>query len=153
MIVKDWWYALRVCMKYRVWWWPFVAEGDGWYKYLGIVGVSPFTKNFMSIFLHEIGHHVHNKRVGLRDYQKATGDDLRFTSGHLEGRNIFRVLDAEATASRFAVKTGKADKQYLVQCFNTYTALIFKKMHVPVVQSQFSAIVDSTYKNTRRILK
>lgn len=150
MLIKDWWYAIRVCLKYRIWWNPFCFDGNGHYHYSGFVSVSPFSRNFISVFMHEVGHHVHDKKVRLFSYLVANKDELRFTGSC---RSIYRVLESEALASRFAAKTGKASRKYLVTCFNTYSAAIFCNMSKPIVVNEFSQILDCVYKNSRRIEK
>ena len=151
--IKDWCYAFAVCKKYKLIWNPFVKLKDAYYSYTGVIGVNPFDSYFMSNFLHEVGHHVHNKRVTLKNYLKAQDGELRFLNGNEAGRNIFKVLEAEARASRFAAKTGRADKKHLVGCFQTYTASIFRCTINPVVVTEFSKIVDVTYKGIRSIEK
>ena len=151
--IKEWWYAILVCRKYGIMWNPFVRLGDGYYLYKGIVGVNPFDSCFMSTFLHEIGHHVHNKRVGLKNYLKAQNNELRFSTGNEAGRNVYKVLESEWKASRFAVKTGRADRKKLVSAFQTYTGCIFNAAINPIVVREVSQIIDATYIGIRRIEK
>lgn len=151
--IKEWWYAVLVCRKYGIRWNPFVKLGDGYYLYKGIVGVNPFDSNFMSVFLHEIGHHVHNKRVGLKKYLKAQNNELRFSTGNEAGRNVYKVLESEWKASRFAAKTGRADRKNLVSAFQTYTGCIFNAAINPIVVREISQIIDATYIGIRRIEK
>lgn len=146
--LKDWWYAYRVCRKYKLKFYPFVSRDDGWYSYDKIIGVNPFAKDFISVFLHEVGHHVQDKRVGLEAYLKANEEELYYPK---DKNSVYRTLEAEAYASRFAAKTGRANRKALLTWYNTYTACIFKGMHKSVVANEFSDLVDCVYKNSRRI--
>jgi len=80
--IKAWCYAIAVCKKYKLIWNPFVKLEGGYYSYKGVIGVNPFDSYFMSTFLHEVGHHVHNKRVPLKNYLKAQDGELRFLNGN-----------------------------------------------------------------------
>lgn len=148
--IGEWWYAYKVLRKYKLKFYPYVSLDSGWYSYDRVIGVNPFCKHFISVFLHEIGHHVHDKRVGLESYLKAGEDDLRFPK---DNTCIYKTLESEAFASRFAAKTGRASRKQLLVWYNTYTASIFKGMRKSVVVNEFSEIVDCVYKNSRRIEK
>ena len=153
-LFKDWVYAIKVCLKYRLIWNPFVKFGDGSYCWIdNSIHVNPLTKNFITIFMHEVGHHVHHRRVDLPSWLKCGGDELRFSGGDMEGWSVYKNLKAEAIASRYAMKSGKADKAFLLKAFHTYTSAIFKQTNKPVVLSEISTIVDSCYKNERLISK
>lgn len=146
MIIKDWWYAIKVCRKYGIRWIP---RGDGNYNWTyRTVSVNPFRKNFLDVFLHEIGHHVDHRIRNYDFFLHPYGLRYRDT-----GRNIYRSMNAEGNASRFAAKTGKANKKFLVKMFNTYSAEVFRRMDKFIVVNEFSDIVDCVYRNTRRIEK
>lgn len=154
MIIKDWWYVIKVCMKYKIWWNPFCKLDHGNYTWNSCIAVNPFDANLMTIFMHEVGHHVHHKRVNMPVFLEPMENELRWgTNGSLSGRSVYKVLDSEGIASRFAVRSGKVDKVYLLKAFNTYSAMIFRKMNNSVVVNEFSDIVDCVYKNIRRIEK
>lgn len=153
MKIQDWWYAICVCRKYGIKWNPFSKIDSGSYLWSGWVQVNPFDPNFLTIFMHEVGHHVHGRRVDLESYYKPSNGELRFTGCKLSGRSIYKTLDSEALASRFALKTRKADRKYLIKAFNTYTSAIFSLMPSACVVDKFSDIVDCVYKNSRRIEK
>ena len=153
MIIKDWWYAYKVCKKYKLRWIPFIKLEGGCYNDEGYVRVNPFSRNFMSIFMHEIGHYVHDKRIGLISFLEADKGELHYSEGNQARRSIYKTLESEATASRFAIKTSKGDRQHLIKAYNTYSASIFKNTTKPVVVNEISKIVDCVYKNSRRIEK
>lgn len=141
----EWIYAIRVCFKYKLMWIP---RGRGSYDFLEkVVYVSPFIDNFISTFLHEVGHHVDNTNKNymkwLRNYQKP----YRKSNGF----NIYRDLECEAFASRFALKTGRCNREFLLKAFNTYTANLF--LNAPYLEGEFTKIVDCVYRNSRRIEK
>lgn len=97
MIIKDWWYAYKVCKKYGIKW---KLCGDGEYDWRDMsISVSPFRENFMSVFLHEIGHHVDHK---IRNYDRCFHSYGLVYSDNKRG--IYCSMDAEGKASRFAVK-------------------------------------------------
>lgn len=146
--IGEWIYALAVCHKYSLSWNPFCALGGGAYQWKGCVCVNPFSNNFISIFMHEVGHHVHDKKVKYSSWVMANGDELRYSEN---GHEMFKTLEAESLASRYAVLTGKCDKGYLERCFNTYTGIVFKAMHKGFVRENFSQVVDASYKGFRRI--
>lgn len=154
-ILKDWMYAIKVCKKYNLVWNPYVKLGYGAYDWDSrSVHVNPFSKNFISIMMHEVGHHVHNVRVHLPAWLiPENSNELRYSGGDLGGYSIFKNLNAEALASRFAMKSGRGNKEFLVKAFHTYTASIFKNTNKSVVVNEISTIVDSCYENERLISK
>lgn len=153
-LLKDWLYAVKVCKKYNLIWNPYVKLGYGAYDWdNNSVHVNPFSKDFITIFMHEVGHHVHHCKVNLPVWLKYQGNELRFSGGNMEGWSIYKNLQSEAIASRFAMKSGKADKNYLVSAFHTYTASIFKNTNKSIVVNEISVIIDSYYKNERLISK
>lgn len=154
-LIKDWFYAFKVCKKYNLIWNPYVKIGYGAYDWDSrSVEVNPFSKDFITIFMHEIGHHVHHRRVHLPLWLLPDREEeLRFCSGPLNSYSIYRNLEAEALASRFARKSGKVNKNYLLRAFHTYTASIFKNTNKSIVVNEISVIIDSCYKNERLISK
>lgn len=154
-ILKDWIYAVKVCKKYNLVWNPYVKLGYGAYDWNSrSVHVNPFSTNFISIMLHEVGHHVHDVRVHLPTWLlPESNSELRYSGGDLGGYSIFKNLNAEALASRFAIKSGKGNKKFLVKAFHTYTASIFKHTNKPSVVNEISSIIDQCYKNERLINK
>lgn len=122
-IVKDWIFALMVCRKYGLVWNPWCKLSYGSYNfYKGVINLNPFSKNFRDIFLHEIGHHVDDKRVNYREYFKY-GTNITYIDNN---RCIFDVLDSEYNASKFAIRCG-GDRKYLLSQFNTYTASVMRE--------------------------
>lgn len=154
-LIKDWAYAANVCKKYNLTWNPYVKLGYGSYDWnTRTVYVNPFSVNFISIFMHEVGHHVHNVSVHLPMWLiPENSHELRYSCGYLGGYSVLKVLDAEAKASRFAMKSGKGNKDFLVKAFHTYTSQIFRNTDKSCVVSLITTIVDSCYKNERLINK
>lgn len=151
MKIREWVIAYRVCKKYRLKFSPFISIGDGMYSWSDKkVYVNPFDPDFITTFLHEVGHHTHNSRVDYNTFMKAEKDELKYSSND---RSVYKTLDSEGIASRFAVKTGLADKELLLKCFTTYSAIVFEAMDKPYVVAEQSKIVDCVYKNIRRIEK
>ena len=140
MIIKDWYYAIKVCRKYKITWWPMTKIDEGTYYESGIpflteratISVNPFYRHFKEVFLHEVGHHI-AKRIGFcnryREYSENTPKDERIL---FSGESYFVRLDEEAFASRFARKAGKGvvDTSLLVKWFQTYTACGYKSKYV-----------------------
>jgi hypothetical protein len=152
--IRDIAYALKVCKKYNLIWNPYVKLGYGGYDWDSrSVHVNLFSKDFITIFMHEVGHHVHHCKVNLPVWLRYQGNELRFSGGNMEDWSIYRNLQAEAIASRFARKSGKADKNYLIRAFHTYTASIFKHTNKSIVVKEISCIIGSCYKNERMISK
>jgi len=146
--MKDWVYAVKVCRKYGIQWeWLTTSSGCYWFG-CDKIEVNPFVSEFLSTFMHEVGHHVDHKKKNYHTYFQTAG--LRFTPNE---RCIYKSLDAEGSASRFAVKSKKANKEYLLKMFNTYSSEVFRRMDKEIVVNEFSNIVDCVYRNIRRIEK
>ena len=150
--IKEILYSRKVCKKYglKLKLLPSLGE-QAWYDYVQkSIAINPFSKNFISSFLHEIGHHVHDKRVGYVQYLFL--NKTKSPCHRTGARIVTKVLEAEAFASRFAIKTGKVDKQFLLKSFYTYTA-----DHVSYASmlcgsnGLYETLIDTIYKCTRRI--
>lgn len=147
----EWWYAYLVCRKYGLKWSILHPLNYGSYYWdLKVISVNPFRNNFLSVFMHEVGHHVHHRKVDYDCFLKSNKDELQYTP---KGWSVYRNLEAEWQASRFSVKSGKGDKKFLTSCFNTYTGEIFKQMPKIVFIGEFENIVDAAHKGWLKINK
>jgi hypothetical protein len=143
--------ALLVCHKYGLRYNPFCGVHIGKYDYVKkSVKTNPFNKDFKSIFFHEIGHHVHHKIVNYKTFFQISNIATRELT-YKGGDDFYKVLESEAFASRFAMKTGRANKSYLLWAFNTYANMPFKPQLELVFQPYFTKYVDCVSKNTFRI--
>jgi hypothetical protein len=157
-MIKDWWYAIKVCRKYKITWNPFCKIDRGTYHWYGIVwmtdsptiSTNPFDKHFKEIFFHEVGHHV-AKRIGYekkcKEYFNSVPKKEQIT---MQGHPYYILLDEEAFASRFARKAlkGCMDSGYLVKCFQTYTSRGYKTPYVDSIK-----LTDQVSRLIRRIEK
>jgi hypothetical protein len=163
MIIKDWWYAYKVCRKYGIQWNPFRGTDNASFsvRWDGDrvltekkIHMSPFYPHFLETFMHEVGH--------ILLYKRGTAIDL-FLDGKKKiqdgndamthrGRCFLNLLVEESLASRFARKSlkGKADTRDLVTAFNTYSAWGYsRQIDAPTV----TKLTDTVAKCTRRIEK
>lgn len=149
--LSEWWYAFLVCRKYNLRWTPFKVFDRGHYNWATReVAVNPFSRNFLTIFMHEVGHHVHHKNVNYDKFLPSTKDSVLIQSA---GWDVFKNLEAEWCASRFAAKTGKANRASLTKYFNTYTGSIFNNSHKSVVSRQITNVVDASHRGWLKINK
>ena len=116
--LSQWIYAYKVCNKYGLKLIPSWCRGYGEYDFFKqSVEVDFFSSHFLSIFLHEIGHHVHDRRVGYKTFLYKPRLEQTFTQ---HGRDVISIMEAEAFASRFSRKTGHGNKEFLSKAFTTY---------------------------------
>lgn len=147
----EWWYAYLVCRKYKLSYSPFKSFDKGSYNWaIHLIEVNPLSKNFMTIFLHEVGHHVHHERVNYYKFLPYTKDSVLIVG---EGWDVFKSLEAEWWASRFAAKTRKANRNHLTKCFHTYTGSIFRHSSKSAVSCQIAKVVDASHKGWLKINK
>lgn len=151
----DWIKAYKIAKKYNLKWDWFVPCESGYYKHGSAVGVNPFRADFYDVFLHEIGHHIHHKKVDLFVFyhdDKAT--NLQLSSKGYAPRCIFKCLEAEFRASSFAVRCG-ANKNVLRKAALSYITPIFKVR--PTIMSDqpevYEAYLDKLAKVSRRFYK
>lgn len=144
--------ALLVCHKYGLRYSPFCGVHIGEYDYVKkSVRTNPFSKDFKSIFFHEIGHHVHHKIVNYENFFKPS-NILKKEITYKNRDDFYKVLESESFASRFAMKTGRADKSYLLWAFNTYAQEPFDPRLELNTMPFFTKYVDCVSKNTFRII-
>lgn len=147
MIIKDWWYAIKVCRKYGIKWNPFhtgryACFNFSYYilyrKSKCVISINPFyKKGFLDSFMHEVGHCLRMRR----EYRKA--------------KNVEEFEDAisdcfyeEYSAWKFAKRTRKSS-------FNKKRAVSFFQTYFPTQAKAVGSIVaaDQFYKMSRSIEK
>lgn len=149
--IKNFILALYVCKKYRLQYKPFCSLHHGEYNYIHrFIKVNPFNPNFESVLFHEVGHHVHHKLVNYDMFFDLNPVAIKSVT-YNNNKDFHKLLEAESFASRFAMKTRRADKAMLVWAFNTYTRLPFALSHALPSQPHFSRYIDAVAKYTRRI--
>ena len=163
MTIKDWWYAYKVCRKYKIKWNPFRGTDNASFsvRWDGQrvltdkeIHMSPFYPNFLETFMHEVGHIVLYKRGTAIDLfldgkkKIQTGDAVIMH----KGRHFLNLLVEESLASRFARKSlkGKCNTKDLVIAFNTYSSWGYlRQIDAPTVMK----LTDTVAKCIRRIEK
>lgn len=147
--LQQWIYAYKVCKKYNLKLRHTFYKDFGYYTWGSqCIYLDWFSKHFMSIFLHEVGHHVEDRKVDYTVYFIA-----RHNEAQKNGMNVWKSLKSEAFASRFAAKTGKSDRKFLIECFNTYSADVLRKPYLLTRFDIFEKIVDTIEYCSRRIEK
>lgn len=169
MIIKDWWYAFKVCRKYGIKWNPFRKMDNASYLVeFGILSgkvvkssihMSPFYPNFLTVFMHEVGHcslHIRGTTAKLYRCAEASRKFER-ESVWYKGKLLLPLLVEESLASRFSRKAlkGKADTKYLVKAFQTYSSLGYTEfLHTtPEDARTITRLTDFVAKGIRRIEK
>lgn len=147
-IISNYLFARRVCKKYSLKFIIGFNKDQGEYSFLDRYIKSDISsKNFMSIFLHEVGHHVHDKRVNYAQFLYKPRD-VPYT--HNE-RNVFSSLEAECFASRFARKTGKSDVKFLLKGLYTYTGNYLKYSSLLCTNNIYEDLLDKVYKSIKGV--
>lgn len=149
--IKNFILAVVVCHKYGLAYKPFCSLDDGEYNYIHKhIKLNPFHPEFNSVLFHEVGHHVHHKLVNYNTFFNLKPDSVKVVS-YDDEKDFHKLIESESFASRFAMKTGKADKDFLVRCFNTYTRMPFKPSLELNSKPVFTSYVDCISRNTLRI--
>lgn len=166
--LSQWIYAYNVCKKYNIKWNPFRDLSNASYEVRwddsGItkrtIHMSPFYPNFKETFLHEVGHITLYKRGRLsKIYNEAEFQRKYFEAESiwLGGKLLLPTLKEESLASRFARKAmrGKADVDYLLKAFKTYTAFGYEQIMkcTPEDARTITRLTDTVAKCIRRIEK
>jgi hypothetical protein len=149
--IKNFILAWVVCRKYGLIYKPFCSFDSAEYNYIfRYIMLNPFHPEFNSILFHEVGHHVHDKLVNYNTFFDLTPDSMKVVT-YNEEQDFHKLIEAEAFASRFAMKTGKANKSFLIWAFNTYTRMPFRPDFELSTKSHFTSYVDCVSKYTLRI--
>lgn len=134
MLIKDWWYAIKVCKKYGIRWNPFRSfeNASFWARWddsgkivESKIHMNPFYPHFLETFMHEVGHlTLHRRGVIDKIYDDAEVNCIESGTQpmRLGSRLLLPLLVEESLASRFSRKAlkGRADTNYLVKCFQSY---------------------------------
>jgi hypothetical protein len=149
--IKNFILAMVVCRKYGLAYKPFClfinSEYDDVLKH---IKVNPFHPEFNSILFHELGHHVHHKLVDYNNFFKLTSNNVVVSEHDLD---YHKLIVAESFASRFAMKTGKANKAFLMRAFNSYARIPFHLDSELSSKSWFMSYVDCVAKYSLRITR
>lgn len=122
MIIKDWWYAIKVCRKYGIFWNPFCTNKYAEFIFSynparGIrsqtIRINPFYHNFTDAFLHEVGHlfwyrNLFNKSESVHDFENKI--------------ESYDVLHKEFVAWRYSklVRKDRFNSKIARKCFMSY---------------------------------
>lgn len=148
-VIKNIFMAIALCNRYKIMYDPFCWKLEHGASYSShSIKLNPFSLNFTSIFFHELVHQFHHKLVNYNIF--FTPNEKSWLNRHYKGtlQDYEKVLEAEAFASRFAIKTGKVSQQYLIKSFNTYTAVFFKKnqhIYLPNVTATYLNLIHYHY--------
>jgi hypothetical protein len=140
-MIKDWWYAIKVCRKYKITWNPFRKldnasygvwwDGDGKITRT-VIHMSPFFPKFIETFMHEVGHITLYKRGTAQKLYMAAKSNLKYEKESIwfGGKLLLPLLVEESLASRFSRKSlkGKADVRDLTRAFQTYSAVGYRQL-------------------------
>lgn len=147
MIIKDWWYAYKVCKKYKITWNPFHTRKYAQFSFSyyiackrssSVIRINPFyPKGFMDSFMHEVGHVLrmrrqYRKAVNVGAFEEAVSDKLY----------------EEYSAWKFAKRTRQ-------DAFNKKRAVSFFQTYFPLQAKAVGSIVaaDQFYRMSRSIEK
>lgn len=146
-VVKNIFLGKAVCKKHNLNF-KISTNVDGQYNHITqTVTIDPFRDEFVSTLFHEIGHHVHHKLV---DYNTFFNVDENCHI-QLDYLDHYKVLEAESFASRFALKTKRANKAFLIKSFNTYTKEPLKYLDL-YDSLRFPNYIDAIHKCSKRIM-
>jgi hypothetical protein len=151
--IKNFILAMVVCRKYGLTYKPFCLFVNSEYNdVLKHIKLNPFHPEFNSILFHEVGHHAHHKLVNYNTFfaLKTNSDDVVIYN---EDLNYHQLIVAEAFASRFAMKTGKANPAFLVMAFNSHARIPFHPKNELSSKSYFTSYVDCVAKHYLRIIR
>lgn len=138
-MIKDWWYAIKVCRKYGIVWNPFRDLSNAsfrvWWDNSGKIiktriHMSPFYPNFLETFMHEVGHYTLYKRGTAQKLYRDVDAYEKCDQLCIGDVFLLTLLIEESLASRFARKAlkGKADVDDLVKAFQTYSSAGYKRI-------------------------
>lgn len=158
-LIKDWWYAYKVCKKYEIKWNPFRGLDNASFSCNADTDVykihmSPLFPSFKVVFMHEVGHVVSFKRNYWHDHMTfGMNNELKGYMVESNHRLFMGTLKEEAFASRFSGKCNKGrDVSYLSKAFITYTSYGFRLMDFYGVDSEIKMkYIDTVAKCIRRI--
>lgn len=155
--IGEWIYALKVCKKYNIIPLPFRFGHRATHiniewsnkKTTNCVWMSPFNRNFLSVFMHEIGQEVYRKN-GFKKKGLKTFDKL---SLYKSGVPLLDVIKEEAFATRYSRKSLKDsfEDKIMLKYFHTYTGLVFQFLPKFSLQHQQEDVLKELIKLEKRI--
>lgn len=147
--LAQWIYAYKVCKKYNLKLYPSLTKDFGEYDFIERrITVDFFSKKFLTILMHEVGHHVHDRRVKYVNFLYT--QRLKEEFSH-DGRDVISVLESEAFASRFSRKTGHGDKVLLSKAFITYCSAYLKPNAMLCRYGLYESVLDKVVECIRKI--
>lgn len=167
-LLGEWWYAVKVCFKYKILWNPFrdLSNASFYCKYNNegevshkIVNISPFYPNFIDTFMHEVGHLTLYKRGTAQKVHALARANMIYETETIwyNGKILLATLVEESLASRFARKAlkSKADTKYLVRAFQTYSKWGYEEFlfTTPEDARTITKLTDFVERGIRRIEK
>lgn len=157
-MIRRWIYSLIVCWKYRIIPLPFRIGNKASHitmyfenspREFRFIWMSPLNSNFLSVFMHEVGHSIYRKR-GYKNKIIANEDKFSLRN---DGVKFFRVLYEESFATRFSRKSlrGKFEYSIMLKYFHTYTGACF--YHIPKfnLQHEQESLIGFVRKMEKRI--
>ncbi len=126
MIIKDWWYATKVCRKYGIKLRTHFHDKTHAYAtfndYTGLkkITISLVNPNFMQDFLHELGHLLSftrkaGKGVDIGDYLSVAENQM--------------IEETQAWLFSKRVMKSKFSKKWALSCLHSYSRFhYFKKV-------------------------
>lgn len=168
MKIFDCWYAIKVCRKYGIRWNPLHKLDCASYRVAwdgsgeiteSSVSINPFHPNFLTVFMHEVGHcRLYKKGTAQKIYKRAELN-RRFEqeSIWLDGKLLLPLLTEESLASRFSRKAlrGRANVKYLVWAYQTYSSSGYRAIlyTTPEDARTITRLTDFVERGIRRIEK
>ncbi len=154
--ISEWMYAVCVCVKHKIVPVPFRFGHRASHisiefetRALNFVWMSPLNKNFLSVFMHEIGHEVYRKK-GYK--QKPIKGKDKF-SLRKDGVNLFKVLHEESFATRYSRKALKNnfEQGIMMKYFHSYTGLCFNYLPKFKLYHEQESLINFVRKMEKRI--
>lgn len=135
--IKNYFIAKKICKKYGIdLSVMFTSYGSLTHRiFLGrpqaTIHINIFKEDFLPILLHEVGHFVDYYKIGTKDYRGTKcRNNLKYSVKNIPkltedwtigGEDYWEVLQAEATASKFANRVLKGRNQdKLLGYFKSY---------------------------------
>lgn len=144
-VIKNYFLGLILCKRYKLKFVPWRLKLEKGTHFINkSIVINPFSLNFVSIIYHEIGHAVHHKIVNYNTFFNPNENSWITTGRGVNQRDFIKILESEAFANRFALKTKKCNTTYLIKCFNTYTSVVFQlNLHctIPSCISSYTSII------------
>lgn len=154
--MSEWLYAVKVCIKHKIIPIPFRCGHKASHisvefekRTVNFIWMSPLNNNFLSVFMHEIGHEVYRKN-GYKNKPVRSEDNFSLRK---DGVNLFKVLHEESFATRFSRKSLKArfEHDIMMKYFHSYTGLCFNYLPKFKLYHEQEALIGFVRKMEKRI--